>query len=283
VKKAKDEGLDTLFIRYANYPLMESAEPLNKFIEEFEKYLFIPKDMGSTLKVLVAILIKISNMDDADKACNYMKKIISERKSVYGQLALESIFKYVYGYPPDLATVLTFSDYCEKSCDVRIERKRSLGKARFSSKNQPKCFQCDHLYFKYILLKITADREYSQIIGFKHFINQPEIIFNTSVEIIDDPAGSPFKQRLFKSHSWSDPIKMNLNFGNFLRALISYSLREFLLDRDRRKIKVCPICHMFFEADDIRRKTRCYSKRCEKVYQRLKKRKQRENDPVKYV
>jgi hypothetical protein len=238
--------------------------------------------MESTLKALVAILIKIADMDDANKAFKYMKKIVSERKNAWSLLVLESIFRYVYGHPIDLATVLTFSDHCEKSCAVRIERKRALGQARFSSQNQPKCFQCDHLYFKHILLKIAEDREYSQIIGFKHFINQPEIVFNTSVEVIDDPAGSPFKKRLIRSPSWRDPIKMNLNLGNFIRGLISYSLREFLLNRDRRKIKVCPYCNMFFEADDIRRKTRCYSKRCEKVYQRFKKRKQRQNDPVKY-
>jgi hypothetical protein len=251
VKKAKVEGFDTLFIKYANYPLMESAEPLNNFIEEFEKYLFIPKDMWSALKVLVAILIKIAEMDNADEACNYMKQIISERKSVYGKLVLESIFKYVYGYPPDLSTVVTLSHHCEKSCGVRIERKRALGRARFSSQNQPKCFQCDHLYFKYILTKIFQNKEYSQIIGFKHFINQSEIVFKTSAEIINDPAGSPYKQRLIRAPIWHGPIRMNLDFGAFIRALISQNLREFLINDNRMKIKLCGHCGIFFVASKV--------------------------------
>lgn len=251
MKKAKDEGIDTLFIKYANYPLMESAEPLNKFIEEFEKYLFIPKNMGSTLKVLVAILIKISNMDDADKAFKYIKKIISERKNALSQVALESIFSYVYGYPIALATVLTFSDYCKKSCAVRIERKRALGQVQFSSQKQPKCFQCDHLYFKYILSKIAEDKEYSQIFGFKHFINQSDIIFNTSVEVIDNPIGSTFKESLIRSPSWRDRIKMNLNFGNFLRAFTSQNLREFLINDNRMRIKICDHCGIFFVASKV--------------------------------
>jgi len=36
------------------------------------------------------------------------------------------------------------------------------------------------------------------------------------------------------------------------------------------------------EAEDSKRKTRCYDEECEKAYNRDRKRKQREVDPVKY-
>ena len=49
------------------------------------------------------------------------------------------------------------------------------------------------------------------------------------------------------------------------------------------RIKKCQYCRSFFYANDIRRVTRCYSDDCEKAYQRIKKQKQREKDPVKYL
>ena len=49
-----------------------------------------------------------------------------------------------------------------------------------------------------------------------------------------------------------------------------------------KSIKKCPFCDKFFIAKDIKRKTRCYSKDCDRAYQRKKKKKQREEDPVTY-
>jgi len=70
-------------------------------------------------------------------------------------------------------------------------------------------------------------------------------------------------------------------FNDYLISVVSYSLIEFLKKNDYKKLKLCPFCNNFYIAEDIRRK-KCYSKECEKAYQRNKKRKQRENDPVKY-
>jgi hypothetical protein len=75
---------------------------------------------------------------------------------------------------------------------------------------------------------------------------------------------------------------LETRFNDFLISVVSYSLVEFLRKNDFRKLKICPFCNDFFIAGNIRR-TRCYEKECEKAYQREKKRKQRRNDPVKYV
>lgn len=75
---------------------------------------------------------------------------------------------------------------------------------------------------------------------------------------------------------------LDKRFNDYLISVVSYSLVEFLRKNNFKKLKVCPFCNNFFTAGDIRR-TRCYEKECERAYQRDKKRKQRENDPVKYV
>jgi hypothetical protein len=62
-----------------------------------------------------------------------------------------------------------------------------------------------------------------------------------------------------------------------------YWMVEFFKGLNNRKyIKKCPYCGNFFIAKDIKRKTRCYSKECEKEYQREKKQKQRKEDPATY-
>ncbi len=62
---------------------------------------------------------------------------------------------------------------------------------------------------------------------------------------------------------------------------ITISSCELLLNGGRHHIKECPYCEKFFIAKDTKRQ-RCYSRECEKDYQRDRKRKQREKDPVKY-
>ena len=81
-------------------------------------------------------------------------------------------------------------------------------------------------------------------------------------------------------------IRNKINRGWFIELQDEFVhwMVEFFRGRHNRKyIKECPYCGNFFIAKDIKRKTRCYSKECDKEYQRYKKRKQRENDPVKYV
>lgn len=67
----------------------------------------------------------------------------------------------------------------------------------------------------------------------------------------------------------------------FYQSFAAYSLAEFLIHNDRRKLKKCPYCEGFYIAKDIKRQ-RCYSKKCQREYERQRKQKQREDDPVKY-
>ncbi len=67
----------------------------------------------------------------------------------------------------------------------------------------------------------------------------------------------------------------------FNNTILAYNLAEFLVHNDRRKLKQCPYCEKFYIAKDIKRQ-RCYSKECQREYERQKKQQQREDDPVKY-
>jgi hypothetical protein len=63
--------------------------------------------------------------------------------------------------------------------------------------------------------------------------------------------------------------------------LVCYSLISFLASNDRRKIKKCPYCEMFFIAKDTKRK-KCYEAICKNKYHKKDMQLRREKDPVKY-
>lgn len=65
--------------------------------------------------------------------------------------------------------------------------------------------------------------------------------------------------------------------------IISYSFVNFLRNANSKNLlKECPYCKSYFIAEDERR-SKCYSSACIKKYEREKKRKQREDDPVTYL
>ncbi|MBW1774443.1 MAG: hypothetical protein JRJ82_16365 [Deltaproteobacteria bacterium] len=106
--------------------------------------------------------------------------------------------------------------------------------------------------------------------------------------IVNSETQSSFKEELQEIILFNERILRKDEFGfrfAFQRLvkdfMVGYSLSKFLLKNDRRKLKKCPYCDKFFIAKDIKRK-RCYSDDCRKTYEREKKRKQREEDPVTY-
>jgi len=114
-----------------------------------------------------------------------------------------------------------------------------------------------YLYKAYDCVEIRADRNNNSIVKYEFF--SMKNLFNDKLSI----------------------YPVSTRFNDYLISVVSYSLVEFLRKNDHRKIKLCPFCNSFFIAEDIRRE-RCYSKKCERAYQRERKRKQRDSDPVKY-
>ena len=71
---------------------------------------------------------------------------------------------------------------------------------------------------------------------------------------------------------------------DYIEKCISYAFFKYVTISNNliRKLKICPYCNKFYIAKSTNRSTRCYEPDCEKAYQRHKKRKQRDKDPVKY-
>ncbi len=68
--------------------------------------------------------------------------------------------------------------------------------------------------------------------------------------------------------------------GGYLEK-VARSLFQFLSMEEILRIRKCKICEKYFVAKDKKRQ-KCYSDDCRKEYEKVKKQKQREKDPVKY-
>lgn len=156
-----------------------------------------------------------------------------------------------------------------------------------------KCYECYQIKFRHCLMQIVNGKEYLKISTFRDVMLWSEEI-NTKThiiieEIIED---KPFQQKLsdlkllcpilceFEQSQLGNSYHI---LNDFIFSLASFSLTRFLTKNDRRKLKHCPYCNNFFIARDMKRKRCCYSEDCLKNCERDKKRKQRSDDPVKYV
>ena len=76
-------------------------------------------------------------------------------------------------------------------------------------------------------------------------------------------------------------VEITLGWLKPFRIAIIFCAVEFLRNLDSRKLKKCPYCEKYFPAKRINRDW-CYKTECRKEHGRLKKQKQREENPAKY-
>ena len=172
-----------------------------------------------------------------------------------------------------------------------------------------KCHECRQLIFRGMLMDLVSNkgcflvRALDETLANKHFPGATSVTVtdNSNRKSLEHYLSEAYncveigvyistnkyfvKQESFELTNLFDDNRsiypIHTRFNDYLISIVSYSLVEFLLKNDLNKLKLCPFCNNFFIAKDIRRK-RCYSKECERAYQRDRKRKQREKEPDIY-
>ena len=137
-----------------------------------------------------------------------------------------------------------------------------------------------NLLFKEILTQITAGTSLSKIVDFQKInkeVNQyrPAVRYGLS----NDTKGNEILTR----KEYGIPAFNKLH-GSNLFVLACHSLISFLsIKGNPRRIKQCPYCKLFFIAKDAKRKI-CYeNSECIREDRRLRKQKQRIENPEKYM
>jgi hypothetical protein len=146
------------------------------------------------------------------------------------------------------------------------------------------CYSCEQKYFQEALSLVSKGYSLIEIPGFRKYLEtyrrwESSLLTSESKKIWNSPFHA-YHNVWISGPDSQFPSKHI--FNEFVRSFIAHSFVAFVEKVDVKRIKQCPYCDSFFIARDLKRK-RCYSDECGKAYSREKKRKQRENNPVRYI
>jgi hypothetical protein len=309
--------IQDIFLTYANNSLKEAPENLNKIFEKVGQNIKI--DLEGDDQV-INLVLKISEHSSPEPLLSMIKgkrevligtptdfyvatnAVTGGRDYYYAQKNFYYAQIEKYKDNPKERTRwendLTFwqdekPELHHFDCGLRELNKRLLGEDLCEQSFVLKCYECHQLIFVNLLHEIVAGKEYSEIEEIDAILRDSSVLSTQRTDrfFTQSNEQGPFKQVLtghtyltmgFKEYVfYSEHANSWHAFNEYLNSIAYYSLTEFLLHNDRRKLKKCPYCDLFFVAKDIKRQ-KCYSDDCRKEHERLKKQKQREKDLAKY-
>jgi len=159
----------------------------------------------------------------------------------------------------------TIFDYSSYACVWRVSRKTIFGD---QTEDLP-CYVCDHRFFRFLLDELCKGKDFSEIEGLD------SLTFNIPVEsrslYLSEVDGKTTKL-CWETEYGLDPFFANegqWNFPGIFLGAVTDSLIYFLAEKDRRRLKKCPICGDFFIAERDLKKKYCYPpKNCEQIAKR---------------
>jgi len=156
----------------------------------------------------------------------------------------------------------------------------------YTCEDKLKCYECEQLFFVKILEQINDGVEYDEIPEFLNFLEtvnkwgSREILFTEHKK-----QESPFKKNISEKFRWISPLKdsntwskgpndkypYKHTFNEYLRSFIAYSLENFLLSEDRRKINKCEACNHFYIKKTLRKNERFCCDKCRMAHHNQKR------------
>jgi hypothetical protein len=239
-----NSGIENIFLTYANLPLIKHPEKLHEIFEPLkDPRIGFEEECVEEIFHYVNDFVIFAKSGNLKNARNIYKTMAEERNHwppEHQRAAFRSLF---YDFEND------YKEYeCNEACEWEVQRMELLGEELFNKLNRIRCFECDHLVFKMVLTGIAEEKEYSEIPFFKDFLVTRNLNFHIVVEPIHLSSNFPFKEVL-QERAVFDPfaniyIRLHDDVDVFsqyiIMPIVRYSLAEFLVHNDRRKIKQCP-------------------------------------------
>lgn len=271
MKQKKRDYKNPFFIEYAKADFRKSPENLLEVVRALDDEEFRIKAAPARFESMASRIIDLVKHNKPDAFNELQKKYTAEGEHSFNVIPFEAAVDAVYRYR---------GGYCENRCTDGKQRRETLGLELFSGSNRLRCFECEQLYFKAILNSVSQGENLEHITGFSNLMGRGQ----TALERVEYIYLDQGELKRAITYNWTDPQGlgssrsiMNLEKGYFNDALAGFvwqSLCSFLLEGDRRNIKKCSVCDLFFIAKN-RKKETC-SDPCEKRYNTLRKRYDRE-------
>lgn len=231
-KPENSMNIDTLFIEYANIPMIGKPETLLDLNKILESYIYKQKcKYYEEIAYIKYLLIeKIISLYNGGYQNAYLEFILAD-KAPYDSTTLIA-YHSIYGY---------LNNYCNDQCSIRkyykINVLNSIGKHFFNHKfairkncesqewikqfeyhiftdntklrgSRIKCFECMQMLFRSILDLIIQGRPLTQILPFSTLLYRYNESLSTHLYIDSVGRGSMLNERLERSSCWEIPTNL---------------------------------------------------------------------------
>ncbi|MDH4205623.1 MAG: hypothetical protein OEV45_08850 [Desulfobacteraceae bacterium] len=274
--------IESLFLTYANMSLRNNPKNLLKIFKDITGAIsFEPfGDYMDLIEMTIHNIVEFGKFDTqeiAKEKLEYLSDLDSPFPKVMSRpLWIDCAFESVFGYLLHNGRYEweLFYDSCGSNCFHKEERIAKIGKEHFVGEKRLKCYECDQLFFINIIDQISKRKEYSEIKEFYNLLRDFRKTVKWSVDIVNDMSHSPFKDRLVEGfyvvpdgfyelieNPFMESEGTQELFKSFIYSSIGYSLILFLLNNDRRKLKICERCEEFYVQTKLNPRQR-YCKKC---------------------
>jgi hypothetical protein len=253
--KKQEGGIEKVFLAYANHPLRENPYYFREVCDAIESIFSFSSPNIQNLRPLAGFIVEIAKRNNPQIANYFVQEKPASLNAVVDNISQRIGAEAVYGYR---------DKFCEFKCPKRAIRAERIDKKLLEGPERLKCYECQQLHFVRMLSEIVGGEEFSEIRGFSSFVSDGYKFFKQDVRVLSESkAKAPFKTKLQRAVNWNpgDPLycvesgslfgPYKFAFQHFLDGLIAFSLCEFLLDSDRRKLRRCEWCGTFFVASKV--------------------------------
>jgi hypothetical protein len=250
---------------------MENSDNLYKVLDEINSSLHPMYELTENMrKGLFAFVISMSKTDNPEEAKKLKDEIVFEyEKEGYNQLELPEVAYYaVYGYQQ-------LEEWCGESCCITngISMHSVLKQSDFKADIQLKCYECNQLQFINVLSSLVRgdyeklNKLYRELLDSRkdslkinrtyHHNNAIYLrnnLLNRAYKSIMPKLNISDTGELEKSYILTDVgligshYDIESRFNSYLNSLLGFSLSEFIINKDLRKLKLCQRCNIFFIA-----------------------------------
>jgi len=247
--------IERLFLAYANLPFdLQLSESLNTIYQISREYISFDKDYTTGIDIAIKyteLFKEYSEFDSIDECIDKLnlKHIRRGTDFDFFNIAFESY----YG----------FGTRCDFCIPVSMRERKKIFDHHWAPPENFNCFLCNRQLFHNILNEIIMKKELSFRINaaIDISLNAAYDAFKTIAEI-ETERNSEDRFKIKKKNRWWETLDSvaGTTLIDDIFYLGTYSLSEFLLNNDSRKLKVCKQCKKYYISNQIQRSKFCSSK-----------------------
>jgi hypothetical protein len=252
---------DKVFISYANLPLLsQSPESLMGFIDIVNQIFPSSEKSRTHITKRVLATLRLTIAEKVDQFRDYLKKNNPEKyKDTFLRAAIETSIESLFTHR---------NGYCENNCQYRPERAEVLGKEIFKGTERINCFDCDLLYFKWLIGHLATGEHEGCYAHLNDFLHEGRSRMQSLIFMTEQPKTKDLRGVKVENIRFSYPLIGAVDymrrspFRRHITEMVSFCLSDFILSNEGKganKIHMCQSCEVYFTGKRLNQRKYCNS------------------------